>query len=209
MTERSEDLQFFVDAAFVAFDQFARAAESRRSILQIFAALETARPERTGSGSRLPVCGLLEGALPKVPSQPGLSRLIERFQALEPRVQWRRKTVYDPTASENFDEGHANAMIIGPGGLEERSDIWLGVTLMAPNVRYPDHDHAPEEVYLVLSPGEFRQGTGDWFSPGIGGSFYNLPGIRHAMRSSAAPLLAFWALSADVAVADDRQHMDQ
>lgn len=145
--------------------------------------------------------------MPKVPSQPGLSRLIERFRTLEPRLQWRRKTTADTSASENFDEGHANAMIIGPGGLEERSDLWLGVTLMAPNVRYPDHDHAPEEVYLVLSPGEFRQGDGDWFSPGVGGSFYNLPGIKHAMRSGSAPLLALWALSADYSVADDRQHM--
>jgi hypothetical protein len=85
-------------------------------------------------------------------------------------------------------------MIIGPGGLEERSDIWLGVTLMAPHVRYPDHNHTPEEVYLVMSPGAFRQGEGEWFSPGIGGSFYNVPKIKHAMRSTDTPLLAFWAL---------------
>ena len=85
-------------------------------------------------------------------------------------------------------------MIVGPGGLEERSDVWLGVSVLAPDVRYPDHDHAPEEVYLVLSDAEFRQGGGDWFAPGIGGSFYNEPGIRHAMRSRHAPLFAFWAL---------------
>ncbi|TWI26842.1 dimethlysulfoniopropionate lyase [Mesorhizobium tianshanense] len=34
---------------------------------------------------------------------------------------------------------------------------------------------------------------GRWFAPG-GGSFYNPPGTRHAMRSNNAPLLAFWAL---------------
>jgi hypothetical protein len=90
-------------------------------------------------------------------------------------------------------------MILGPNGLEERGDIWLGVTLMAPNVRYPNHVHAPEEVYLVLSKGEFRQDDGAWFSPGIGGSFYNAPSIRHAMRSVETPLLALWALQAHAA----------
>jgi hypothetical protein len=65
---------------------------------------------------------------------------------------------------------------------------------MAPKVRYPDHQHEPEEVYLVLSEGDFRQGEGAWFSPGIGGSFYNPPKIKHAMRSVARPLFAFWAL---------------
>jgi hypothetical protein len=85
-------------------------------------------------------------------------------------------------------------MIVGPGGIEEREDLWLGVTLMAPNVRYPDHFHEPEETYLVLSDGEFRQGEGDWFAPGVGGAFYNLPNIKHAMRSGERPLLAFWAL---------------
>lgn len=38
---------------------------------------------------------------------------------------------------------------------------------------------------------------GGWFSPGIGGSFYNVPGIRHAMRSLDTPPFAFWALRAD------------
>ncbi|MEK1853213.1 MAG: dimethylsulfoniopropionate lyase [Phyllobacterium sp.] len=197
MTERNENLQVFVDAAFVAFDQFAQTPESRRSILQIFAALEHSGTARPGPGSRLPVCEYLDTALSVDVHQPSLKRLIEWFKGIEPQLEWRRRMTYDGTASENFLDGHANAMIVGPGGLEERKDIWLGVTLMAPHVRYPDHDHAPEEVYLVLSQGEFRQGEGDWFSPGIGGSFYNIPEIKHAMRSVNTPLFAFWTLLAE------------
>ena len=197
MTERSENLQFFVDAAFAAFDQFAKAPEARRSIPQIFTLLEQSGPEREGPGRRLPVCKNLDEVLPIDTSEPALQRLVECFKAIEPSLEWRQRTKCDGTESENFLDGHANAMIIGPGGLEERSDLWIGVTLMMPHVRYPDHDHAPEEVYLVLSKGEFRQGEGDWFSPGIGGSFYNTPGIKHAMRSVDAPLFAFWALLAD------------
>lgn len=153
--------------------------------------------ERRGHGSRLPVCSHLEPALSIETEHEPLRRLIDRFRAVEPFLAWRRRTGCDGSASANFLEGHANAMIVGPGGLEERRDVWLGVTLMAPHVRYPDHEHAPEEVYLVLSKGEFRQGEGEWFSPGLGGSFYNEPGIRHAMRSVDTPLLAFWALLAE------------
>ncbi len=196
MSRRGDALQLFIDSAFEAFGHFAQAPQSRGSILQISSALEVPGVEKRGHGSRLPVCSHLETALSIETEHEPLRRLIDRFRAVEPLLAWRRRTGCDGSESANFLESHANAMIVGPSGLEERSDVWLGVTLMAPHVRYPDHEHAPEEVYLVLSEGEFRQGEGEWFAPGLGGSFYNEPGIRHAMRSVDTPLLAFWALLA-------------
>ena len=91
-------------------------------------------------------------------------------------------------------DGHANALIVGPDGLEPREDARVGVSLMAPAVQYPDHRHPPEEVYVALSPGEWRQGDGPWHAPGPGGLVYNPPGIVHAMRSGKTPLLAIWCL---------------
>lgn len=196
MTQRSMVLQNFVDAAREAFGQFAQDPDASRSIAEIFRALEEPSEARAGAGAGLPACGHLDQALAVETGHTTLDRLLQCFRAVEPSLQWRRRPNNDGTASANFEDGHANAMLLGPGGLEERGDVWLGVSLMAPKVRYPDHDHAPEEVYLVLSDGEFRQGEGDWFSPGIGGSFYNRPGIRHAMRSLDTPLFAFWALQA-------------
>jgi len=194
MAERSDQLQLFVDAAFAAFERYADDAEARRSVSEIFSRLETAGQCRQGEGRRLPVCSRLSTIISADIGSDQLGGMRARFQAIEPLLVWRRREDSSGTSSENFEEGHANAMIVGPGGLEERSDVWIGVTLMAPRVRYPDHDHAPEEVYLVLSEGEFKQGTSGWFSPGIGGSFYNPPGIKHAMRSVDTPLFAFWAL---------------
>lgn len=194
MTDRSADLQFFLDAAFAAFDGHVKDPDGRRSILEIATLLERAGVERRGPGSRLPACAWLSAVLSQTTNEPALQRMTEHFQSLEPRLQWKRRTADDGTASDNFADGHANAMIVGPRGLEERSDVWLGVTIMAPNVRYPDHNHAPEETYLVLSDGEFRQQDGEWFSPGVGGTFYNRPNIKHAMRSRQTPLFAFWAL---------------
>lgn len=191
---RSDALQQFIDAAFVAYDRFAVDPRSRAPLQRLASLLRTPASERQGPGSRLPVCALLDDALDLGEVQDELTELAAKFRAVEPRMIWDLKERPDRSASANFAQGHANGMILGPGGIEERSDLWLGVTLMAPQVRYPDHDHPPEEIYLALSPGEFRQGDGDWFSPGVGGSFYNVPGIRHAMRSTDRPFLVFWIL---------------
>ena len=99
----------------------------------------------------------------------------------------------DP-ADPAFWNGHANAMILGPGGLEERADLWVGVTVMAPGVTYADHDHPPEEVYLPLAPGEWWNAEMDWTDPGLSGVIYNPPGILHKMRAGAGPFLALWYL---------------
>ena len=85
-------------------------------------------------------------------------------------------------------------MIVGPHGLEPRDDVWVGVSLLAPAVLYPDHRHLPEEIYLVLSKGYWRQESDAWLQPGIGGIVYNPPDIVHAMRSGEAPLFAIWCL---------------
>lgn len=142
----------------------------------------------------MPACSSLPQALRTAASTaPTLAGIATTFEALEPSLAWNRRSG-GSFASANFMDGHANAMVVGPGGIENRDDAWVGVSLLAPHVRYPDHQHAPEEVYLALSPGEFRQADGQWFEPGVGGTFFNKPGIVHAMRSGQAPLFAVWCL---------------
>jgi len=121
---------------------------------------------------------------------PALAGVLE---TLAPSLSWYRR----PGAAADgdpFHDGHANAIIAGPGGLERRTDVMVGVSLLAPGVRYPDHRHPPEEIYVVLSAGEWRQGDGPWHEPGPGGIVHNPPHVVHAMRSGAAPLLALWFL---------------
>jgi len=109
-------------------------------------------------------------------------------------LRWyKRPAVNEPV----FEQGHMNAEIFGPRGLVVRNDVMVGVTLMKPGLTYPDHHHPPEEIYVVLSEGLWRQNDAPWWSPGPGGYVYNPPDILHAMKSLQTPLFAVWSLDLD------------
>ena len=119
--------------------------------------------------------------------------LAESFAVLAPAMHWHRRTGAEDHG-EMFYHGHANAAIIGPTGLERRRDVLVGASLVAPEVRYVDHNHPPEEIYVVMSEGEwYRKGRG-WYTPGVGGIVYHPPSVVHAMRAGPEPLLAVWLL---------------
>lgn len=189
---RPQPLQAFLDAAIPALQARARDQGSPASVERIArAALTVAGPG--AAPQRLPVCRWFDHVLAADPGAADLARLFAALRGLAPLMAWRTRPG-DATASPDFAHNHANAMLLGPGGVEDRRDIWVGLSLLAPHTRYPDHRHSPEETYLVLSPGQFRNAARDWFAPGVGGSFYNPPDILHAMRAGEEPLLALWAL---------------
>ncbi|MGB1237146.1 MAG: dimethylsulfonioproprionate lyase family protein [Pseudomonadales bacterium] len=94
----------------------------------------------------------------------------------------------------HFNTGHANAHLIGPQGLYHSEQLVVGVTVMEPQLQYPDHTHPPREIYLTLSPGQWRQCDGPWHDPGLDGYVYNSAGVLHSMRSLEQPLIALWCL---------------
>jgi hypothetical protein len=195
MSGRDALLQEFLTSLAEALPAEAVGPEATAAIGRIYGALQTPRPDGSAAPQRLPVCRYLSEAVATARAgSPSVARVAETFAALEPSLAWAPRAAGGPFASDNWPEGHANTTIVGPGGLEDRNDLAIGVSLLAPHVRYPDHNHGPEEVYLVLSPGRFQHGDSGWFEPGIGGTLYNQPNIRHAMASDEAPLLALWCL---------------
>lgn len=195
MTRRDPLLEDFLTSLAAAFRARDVGPQAAAAIGRIDDALRSPGPAGSTTANRLPVCRYLTEAVAtaRAGSEP-LARLADAFMALAPSLAWAPRAAGGPFASDNWPEGHANATIVGPKGLEDRDDLAIGVSLLAPRVRYPDHCHAPEEVYLVLSPGRFQHGDSDWFEPGIGGTLHNPPRIRHAMASGEAPLLAIWCL---------------
>jgi quercetin dioxygenase-like cupin family protein len=161
----------------------ARSAGSRVAALLA----EAPTPADTLPPQRLGVCRHLAAACAEM--RPDLAAA---FKALEPALAWRTRTMSN--ASSGFAEGHASARVLDETGLEQRGGLVSGFSLVAPGITYPEHDHPPEEIYLVLSAGEWWQAGGGWHAYGPGGIVHNPPNIRHAMRGTTAPLLAIWFL---------------
>lgn len=194
---RNPDIQRLLDVAAEAFRVGTPPGSPAIGLAQDYfsaAAAQTGRASDGLEGEDVTVVHHLAPALVTAATGSELTaKVADAISALAPRLKWRRR-LSGPNQSEGFQDNHANAVVIGQGGLEDRDDIRLGMTLMSPATRYPDHNHPPEEMYLVLSPGEWRNDDTNWNEPGIGGVFHNPPGIGHAMRSADAPLLAMWCL---------------
>lgn len=195
MSERSTALQTFLDSMQGAIRSRTRPDDpAALAADRIFAALERQGGANPHPPDEVPACRHLENALAVATqaNHPGADHA-GALAALAPALAWYTRAGSDD-ADPHFATGHANATIIGANGLEDCPNVRIGVSLLAPDIRYPDHRHPPEEVYVPLSPGAWRQNDGPWREPGLDGVVYNPPDILHAMRSASVPLLATWCL---------------
>ncbi|MEM5343111.1 dimethylsulfoniopropionate lyase [Paraburkholderia azotifigens] len=194
MTNRPEHIQTFIRIAENLFQSDRLPAGGRLVASRVFERLRTPSDDGKRHRVRYPACEWLDAALAPVLNEPTqIGAAARTIRLLEPDLGWSRRTS-GSQGSENYIEGHVHGMICGPGGAESRYDVQLGFSVMAPNVRYPDHSHPPEEAYVLFTAGDFRQRDGDWFDPGIGGGIHNPPSSPHAMRSGPVPFLAVWCL---------------
>jgi quercetin dioxygenase-like cupin family protein len=194
MQERSHDWQKFLSHAEAIIAGHPSASEPVADLCQqIFSAVQTPRATAPSPG-RLPVCHHLADALDTARGQSvAIADLASAFAAIEPALSWQTRAGA-AAHGEAFVHGHANATLLGPQGAEQRDDVHIGVSLLAPHTSYPMHRHPPREIYIVLSEGEWFQQTAGWFSPGVGNLVYNPSNALHAMRAGPRPLLALWFL---------------
>ncbi|MEM5328900.1 dimethylsulfonioproprionate lyase family protein [Paraburkholderia sp. JHI2823] len=194
MYQRHQNLEHFIRVARNLFRARALPDAARQLAVAVFERLDQPSDDGKRNNERYPACDLLDSALaPLLGDSSGLGEAARTIKLLEPAIGWQRRTsgMY---GSKDYVENHVHGMICGPGGMESRYDVQLGFSLLAPATRYPDHQHPPEEAYVLLSAGEFRQRDGDWFDPGLGGGLHNPRNAVHAMRSGTTPLLALWCL---------------
>ena len=193
--KRSAALARFLDAARNCLRTGEGAGKpSTAAASRVFDALD--RPvgaAATGRSAPPPAYRHLAPAINRARAAPEVAALAEAFAVLEPELQWVRRAGSE-THGAVFHDGHTNAVIVGPAGVERRNDVLIGVSLVAPNVRYVDHRHPPEEVYIVMSDGDWYQKERGWHTPGVGGIVYNPPNVVHAMRAGPEALLAVWLL---------------
>jgi quercetin dioxygenase-like cupin family protein len=196
MPDRNSTLQRFIDATEAGIR--ARAADFPDAMPladRVFAALEDAGDGNAKTTpARLPACGHLEEALGQAREGPDpVPELADALAAIEPAFAWHRRPGSAQVAGD-FHDSHANAFIVGDGGLETRQDVRIGISLVAPDIHYPAHRHPPEELYIVLSPGEWMQEDGPLVLKRSGDLVHNVSNVWHAMHSTDVPLLAVWCL---------------
>ena len=201
MNGRSKELQAFLDTAEAAILERTGPDDlARQSAERIFGALRR-RPGQAVARipANLPVLANLHDVAQSLAAEPsaanaGAAKHAMALAALVSKLNWSKRKGSE-ALGEPFVSGHANTTIVGEGGIEQRDDVWIGATVLAPGIRYPFHHHPPEEVYVVMSPGDWYQEGRGWFEPGTGGIVFNRPDIEHSMRSTgSAPLLATWWL---------------
>ncbi len=195
MNHRNSNLQNLVDATQGVIQ--ARATdypEAMGMAEKIFAALSTPGAGGENAPTRLPVCGHLSSAYEQAhKGGTAIATLTDAFAAMEPELSWQQR-VGAAGAPGDFDGNHANAILVGRGGLEVREDVLIGVSLLAPGTPYPRHQHPPEELYIVLSPGRWMQSDGPFAAKQSGDLVHNPPNVWHAMAADEVPLLAVWCL---------------
>lgn len=191
---RDQALQAFLDAlkSAIKAGESTASPQAATAAKRAFAALETPGDAAAPSRETVPATRYLAEALTDSQNGPAAA-LAAAFQQIEPRLAWQRRPDRE-TSDPNFPNAHASTVIVGDGGIETHTDVRIGVSLLAPNTFYPDHHHPPEEVYVVLTEGAWRQGDGPWHERGPGTLVYNTPNVVHAMQSGSKPLLAIWTL---------------
>jgi len=107
------------------------------------------------------------------------------------KLAWRQSYTRDDVPAQ-FLERYGFTELAGPRGPFASAEVACGLLLLGPETEYPLHAHRAEEAYVVLS------GIAEWrrrrertrHLPGA--LIHHPPGVPHAMRTEAAPLLLLY-----------------
>lgn len=81
----------------------------------------------------------------------------------------------------------------------ELGDVRAGLLFIAPHDGYPEHEHPPQEFYIMLDgTGAWRfGGSTDYFDVPPGKTIYNNPRDTHGVRAGDEATLSMWVLWGD------------
>ena len=148
---------------------------------------------------RLPACRFLPEAIGECMAvDPALAAALAM---IEDELSWRRNPGYSDAAmgQAGYMNAYAYAEIIGPGGPLTGDDFLLGLMILGPGLHYRDHAHPAPELYRVLSgDSEWSRDSGAFAPRRPGDYVWHAPGVVHAMRTHARPMLATYIWTRDV-----------
>jgi dimethylpropiothetin dethiomethylase len=154
----------------------------------------TAVPAPPPVGAQPPALKDLAAGLAAMPE----GRLSDLVRAAAADVTWTGGVFKMP---DGFAGRYAFVEIVGPDGMVACPKLRFGLYLQSPDTYYPPHDHAAEELYLVIGgSARWQKEDGAFFDAPPGALIHHQPHQRHAMETAADPLLALWIWTGDLRV---------
>jgi len=142
---------------------------------------------------RLPACRFLPEAIGETMlADPSLAAALAM---IDDDLSWRQNAGYSDAAmgQPGYMDAYAYAEVIGPGGLLAGDDFLLGLMILGPGLRYPDHAHPAPELYRVLCGDSIWSRDGGVFEPREPGDWiWHDSGTVHATTTRNRPLLALY-----------------
>ncbi len=116
--------------------------------------------------------------------------LVNALAAVSDALHWQQ-TYSKDDMGQRFLDRYGWFMLVGPNAPVMSGALLSGVLLLGPDVEYPVHKHAAEEIYVTLSGNaSWKIGEADWHLKAAGSIIHNPPWQAHAMRTDQGePLL--------------------
>jgi len=144
----------------------------------------------TDSLSRVRAKSYTATTLPVLDSLPQANDtpLAQQLQCIAHELLW----IPSPRSS---DQG--SQMALCPiNKMLDLGDVVAGLLYLDSGYSYPEHQHPPQELYLILSGhADWRYGGSSGYVPvAPGKALYNHPMVLHGIKAGATPLLALYVL---------------
>lgn len=205
------DLLFMIDDLLHYIARFYRSrvpTSEYRMVAEVLTALDQAIvPPKIDTGQPLGVVRHLDSVVAAT-GCTDLDMVLTEFVRIACDLPWRQTEGYLDVLSSEYLDNYGYVQLLGPKpSIVVHDSVRVGIGLWGPNLDYPLHEHAAEELYHVLH-GRLAFGNqhGEWRSTEPGDSVHHEPWYRHAQRFGATPtvLLYCWtgAVTADARCVD-------
>ena len=122
------------------------------------------------------------------------ANLVRAITDAAPVLRWQQ-TYSEAQVGAEFLAGYGWFNLVSPDGPFISDEIRVTVGYWEEGLTYPQHAHAPEEIYIVLAGGAVFESEGrDPIAATPGDTIHHAPYQMHGMAMPNAPLLAmaFW-----------------
>lgn len=124
---------------------------------------------------------------------PGYEALLMAIQRAAPMLEWRQS--YKPgEGMDDYIKGSGYVEFSSERGHFAPTGTAFGIGVIGPGCHYPEHRHAPAEVYLpIAGHAEWRYPPHGWERYGPGERIVTPPNAWHSIRTGGETLVMLYA----------------